>query len=89
MARDRGSGSESQNLLTTTWVISASVGMPPSIGRAGASATAQGVPATPAVVGCGLPVMPYGTIATELCQTAPSPPRAKISVRPSAFSAPN
>src|SRR5205085_2300057 len=35
----RYSGSESQNLLTTTCTINASVGMPPSMGRAGASAT--------------------------------------------------
>jgi hypothetical protein len=35
----RYSGSESQNLLTTTCVTNASVAMPPSIGRSGASAT--------------------------------------------------
>jgi hypothetical protein len=34
----RYSGSESQNLLTSTCAIIASVGMPPSIGRAGAGA---------------------------------------------------
>jgi hypothetical protein len=35
----RYSRGKSQYLLISTWMISASVGMPPSIGRAGASAT--------------------------------------------------
>ena len=35
----RYSGRESQNLLTTTCAMSASVGIPPSTGRSGAGAT--------------------------------------------------